>query len=185
MYLRYQADPNSVDPSWREVLRDYVPTQKQRRLSGRDTGSGGRLPAPAPQPAAAPASRRRHPRHPAGQTGTRAEPLAGLPATKAASGIGVTNRDGSGGTQPTPEPAPPATTETSKVLRGASAAVVRNMSASLAVPTATSVRAVPVKAMIDNRIVVNNHLARTRGGRCPSRTCWATRSSRRSSRSPT
>src|SRR4051812_9047826 len=52
-----------------------------------------------------------------------------------------------------------------QVLRGASAAVVKNMSASLMIPTATSVRAVPAKAMIDNRTVINNHLKRTRGGK--------------------
>ena len=33
------------------------------------------------------------------------------------------------------------------------------------VPTATSVRAVPAKLLIDNRIVINNHLARGRGGK--------------------
>ena len=51
------------------------------------------------------------------------------------------------------------------VLRGASAAVVKNMNASLDVPTATSVRAIPAKLMIDNRVVINNHLKRTRGGK--------------------
>jgi 2-oxoglutarate dehydrogenase E1 component len=50
-------------------------------------------------------------------------------------------------------------------LRGPSARVVTNMEASLAVPTATSVRAVPAKLMVDNRIVINNHLARARGGK--------------------
>jgi multifunctional 2-oxoglutarate metabolism enzyme len=39
------------------------------------------------------------------------------------------------------------------------------MEASLAVPTATSVRTVPAKLLIDNRIVINNHLARGRGGK--------------------
>ena len=39
------------------------------------------------------------------------------------------------------------------------------MSASLSVPTATSVRSVPAKLLIDNRIVINNHLARGRGGK--------------------
>ena len=39
------------------------------------------------------------------------------------------------------------------------------MEASLAVPTATSVRAVPAKLLIDNRIVINNHLQRGRGGK--------------------
>ena len=39
------------------------------------------------------------------------------------------------------------------------------MNTSLEIPTATSVRAIPAKLMIDNRIVVNNHLKRTRGGK--------------------
>ena len=39
------------------------------------------------------------------------------------------------------------------------------MENSLAVPTATSVRAVPAKLLIDNRIVINNHLKRGRGGK--------------------
>ncbi len=39
------------------------------------------------------------------------------------------------------------------------------MEASLAVPTATSVRAVPAKLLIDNRTVINNHLQRGRGGK--------------------
>lgn len=40
-----------------------------------------------------------------------------------------------------------------------------NMEASLSVPTATSVRSVPVKLLMDNRVVINNHLARGRGGK--------------------
>ena len=39
------------------------------------------------------------------------------------------------------------------------------MDASLSVPTATSVRQIPAKVLIDNRIVVNSHLKRTRGGK--------------------
>ena len=39
------------------------------------------------------------------------------------------------------------------------------METSLTVPTATSVRQVPVKLLIDNRIVINNHLKRARGGK--------------------
>ncbi|HEX5967147.1 MAG TPA: multifunctional oxoglutarate decarboxylase/oxoglutarate dehydrogenase thiamine pyrophosphate-binding subunit/dihydrolipoyllysine-residue succinyltransferase subunit [Intrasporangium sp.] len=50
-------------------------------------------------------------------------------------------------------------------LRGAPARVVANMESSLEVPTATSVRAVPAKLLIDNRVVINNHLARSRGGK--------------------
>ncbi|WP_117212849.1 multifunctional oxoglutarate decarboxylase/oxoglutarate dehydrogenase thiamine pyrophosphate-binding subunit/dihydrolipoyllysine-residue succinyltransferase subunit [Allorhizocola rhizosphaerae] len=50
-------------------------------------------------------------------------------------------------------------------LRGVASKIVENMDASLSVPTATSVRAVPAKLMADNRIVINNHLARGRGGK--------------------
>jgi len=67
-----------------------------------------------------------------------------------------------------PAPAPsaaPAGEEEFQVLRGAAAAVVKNMNASLQIPTATSVRAIPATLMIDNRIVINNHLKRTRGGK--------------------
>ena len=39
------------------------------------------------------------------------------------------------------------------------------MAASLTVPTATSVRSIPAKLLIDNRIVINNHLTRGRGGK--------------------
>ena len=54
---------------------------------------------------------------------------------------------------------------TTTPLRGSSARVVANMESSLEIPTATSVRAVPAKLLIDNRIVINNHLARSRGGK--------------------
>jgi 2-oxoglutarate decarboxylase len=61
-------------------------------------------------------------------------------------------------------PSPPEGTEVSR-LRGAAARTVTNMTASLGVPTATSVRAVPAKLLVDNRIVINNHLRRGRGGK--------------------
>ena len=51
------------------------------------------------------------------------------------------------------------------MLKGPSARVVSNMENSLTVPTATSVRAVPAKLLIDNRTVINNNLARGRGGK--------------------
>jgi 2-oxoglutarate dehydrogenase E1 component len=78
---------------------------------------------------------------------------------------------------PTPAatPAPPApakdTTalvldgETPSVLRGAAARIVENMEESLSVPTATSVRTIPAKLLEINRQILNNHLARTGGGK--------------------
>ncbi len=79
--------------------------------------------------------------------------------------------------QPIPADAPAATPATApidvaaepqnvvSVLKGASKSLAANMDASLTVPTATSVRTIPAKLMIDNRIVINNHLKRARGGK--------------------
>jgi multifunctional 2-oxoglutarate metabolism enzyme len=50
-------------------------------------------------------------------------------------------------------------------LRGGAARTVENMEASLAVPTATSVRAVPAKLLEVNRQILNNQLARTGSGK--------------------
>ncbi|MEP7162017.1 MAG: multifunctional oxoglutarate decarboxylase/oxoglutarate dehydrogenase thiamine pyrophosphate-binding subunit/dihydrolipoyllysine-residue succinyltransferase subunit, partial [Dermatophilaceae bacterium] len=71
----------------------------------------------------------------------------------------------------TPRETPPVTQpvadakETVTPLRGPSARIVANMDMSLSVPTATSVRQVPAKVMMDNRIQINEHLRRTRGGK--------------------
>jgi 2-oxoglutarate dehydrogenase E1 component len=73
-----------------------------------------------------------------------------------------------GGETAVAKPAPakaPATPVGGTVLKGAAARVVQNMEASLEVPTATSVRAVPAKLLEDNRTVINRHLARNRGGK--------------------
>jgi 2-oxoglutarate dehydrogenase E1 component len=51
------------------------------------------------------------------------------------------------------------------ILKGMSKSLATNMDASLSVPVATSVRTIPAKLMIDNRIVINSHLGRTRGGK--------------------
>ena len=51
------------------------------------------------------------------------------------------------------------------ILRGMAKTLASNMDASLSIPTATSVRQIPAKLLIDNRIVINSHLTRTRGGK--------------------
>ena len=51
------------------------------------------------------------------------------------------------------------------VLRGAASRIVANMEASLAVPTATSVRRVPARLLEVNRQILNNQLARTTGAK--------------------
>ena len=108
---------------------------------------------PAPGKPAAPAS-----------PGTSASPSAlGEPPAAPAS-PGTVTPSGNGAAQ-TPAPLPaPVDAEVTR-LRGAAARTVTNMASSLSVPTATSVRSVPAKLLIDNRIVINNHLKRGRGGK--------------------
>src|SRR5438128_2063527 len=64
---------------------------------------------------------------------------------------------------PTPPPRPvpvpaPQTPPNAVPLRGAAGKIAQNMEQSLSVPTATSVRTIPVKALEENRRVINNHL---------------------------
>lgn len=158
MYRKFREDPSSVDSSWHEFLVDYNPEPTAGSTAG-GNGQTARLAAPVspPEPAPAPPPAKPAPAQtaPAGN-GASASAPAKAPAKEA----------------PPKEPAPKAAPASSsdggdetQVLRGAAAAVVRNMNTSLTIPTATSVRAIPAKLMIDNRIVVNNHLKRTRGGK--------------------
>ncbi len=55
--------------------------------------------------------------------------------------------------------------EQAQPLRGVAAKIVENMEASLSVPTATSVRAIPAKLMEVNRTIINNSLERSGGGK--------------------
>ncbi|MCW1824846.1 alpha-ketoglutarate decarboxylase [Mycolicibacterium conceptionense] len=145
MYRKFREDPSSVDPSWHEFLVDYSPEPTT------DTTAANGQAAPAAPPAATPAApAATAPATPAPAAPAKAAPAKAAPAKQAAA-----------------KPAGPSPSEgdESQVLRGAAAAVVKNMNASLEVPTATSVRAIPAKLMIDNRIVINNHLKRTRGGK--------------------
>ena len=146
MYRKFREDPSSVDPSWHEFLADYRP-----EATGPAAANGH--PAPAPSPAAAPpAPAPPAPAAPAPAAPAAAAPVAAAPAAAPAPA-------------PAAAPAPEQSGDESQVLRGAAAAVVKNMNLSLTIPTATSVRAIPATLMIDNRIVINNHLKRTRGGK--------------------
>lgn len=138
MYRKFRDDPSSVDPSWHEFLVDYDPEPST-------TASGQTPPQSAP---ATPAPRVQS--QPA-QTPPKQDSASQTPAPAAPVGP--------------KSAAPTAGDAESQVLRGAAAAVVKNMSTSLTIPTATSVRAIPAKLMVDNRVVVNNHLKRTRGGK--------------------
>src|SRR4051794_12818581 len=62
---------------------------------------------------------------------------------------------------PAPRPTPVPSDHTTVPLRGAAGKIAQNMETSLTIPTATSIRNIPVKVLEENRRVVNNHLALT------------------------
>jgi 2-oxoglutarate decarboxylase len=175
MYQRFLEDPNGVDPAWHDFFEDYRPGGG---LSDIGAGDAGEESPPAEQPDAPTTSPKAAEKAP---TPTGKQDVS--PAAARSTAPSKTGSNGSAPTKPAapapkapPKPAAGSTSQAAKPapigsdgevtpIRGAANAVVKNMNASLAVPTATSVRAVPAKLLADNRIVINNQLQRTRGGK--------------------
>ncbi|HEV7951472.1 MAG TPA: multifunctional oxoglutarate decarboxylase/oxoglutarate dehydrogenase thiamine pyrophosphate-binding subunit/dihydrolipoyllysine-residue succinyltransferase subunit [Glaciihabitans sp.] len=182
MYERYIVDKNSVDQSWWPILEGYhpsvsdggakastptdptpttsIPVQGKQSPSAEEQSDGGeaQIPdevvnsAPAPAPAAPPTGSQPIAR----TTSVQAKPQP-IPAQA------PTAPAKSSSSAPATAPAPDENVVST--LKGMSKSLAANMDASLSVPTATSVRTIPAKLMIDNRIVINNHLKRSRGGK--------------------
>ena len=180
MYERYQIDPSSVDKAWWDFFSDYAPAtaniaspQTLPALPTLDDAPKGGKP-PLPKSAA------KNPVIPVKATQVSPSPIAQVPITEAAKQMSTPQvppatpaSNPPRAANPTPadpivKPIPTLVTPSASTLepiRGVSARVVQSMEASLSVPTATSVRAIPAKLMIDNRTVINNHLKRARGGK--------------------
>jgi 2-oxoglutarate decarboxylase len=177
LYGQYLQDKNSVDPAWWEFFEGYRVAEPDgtRPSAPREPADSLEIEAPgAPgladvdrAPAAvtvSPTDRTRAAQvtEPAAAGAQADEPDAvppvatAQPATASYAGTVVTRAMGT-----------PVIESSDQVqrLRGPAARVVANMEASLEVPTATSVRVIPAKLMVDNRIVINNNLARGRGGK--------------------
>jgi 2-oxoglutarate decarboxylase len=147
MYERYLVDKNTVDQSWWPVL-------EQRRTGVAATP----VAEAAPVVEAAPAE--------------PAPPAPVVPAQSTGSTPVARTTNAPAKPQPIPADAPQVAPAAESVeedvvttLKGMQKTLATNMDASLTVPTATSVRTIPAKLMIDNRIVINNHLRRARGGK--------------------
>ncbi|MFN3254073.1 MAG: multifunctional oxoglutarate decarboxylase/oxoglutarate dehydrogenase thiamine pyrophosphate-binding subunit/dihydrolipoyllysine-residue succinyltransferase subunit [Ilumatobacter sp.] len=146
MYEKFVHDPDSVGDQWQEFFADYksgapsvaaaaAASPKVRAISA-GHAPVEELPAPAAKSAPSPAP---------------ASPSASPSA--AASEAGAKGVD-EAGAEPVGAP-----------IRGAGAAIVKNMEASLAVPTATSFRNVPAKLLEVNRKVINGFRSRTGQGK--------------------
>ncbi len=174
-YRQFVTDPLSVDPSWQEYFKSVAGGETAASINGATaaapaTQTHAPVASPAPPPAA-PASPPAPSVAPPPAAAAPVAPPAAAPAAPAAAAS----------TPRTPPGAPPHSsattappgassvtvekTEVISPLRGMASAVVKNMTTSLEIPTATSVRAVPAKLLADNRIVMNNFLKRQRGGK--------------------
>jgi 2-oxoglutarate dehydrogenase, E1 component len=177
MYQRYLANPSSVDSAWHEFFADYRPTGGPDTDNGSATGTtpDGRAATaeqPAPTAASPAAARPTVTGNGAGAATAVTSPTAPpkpapvppTPGAKTAPAKTTATKTTPAKSTPAKAPTPQSGGETIP-LRGVAARIVQNMDASLSVPTATSVRAIPAKLLVDNRIVINNHLARGRGGK--------------------
>ncbi|MFF9035075.1 multifunctional oxoglutarate decarboxylase/oxoglutarate dehydrogenase thiamine pyrophosphate-binding subunit/dihydrolipoyllysine-residue succinyltransferase subunit [Streptomyces sp. NPDC014892] len=165
IYQQYLQDPNSVDRAWWDFFADYKPGAAAASAPASSAATG---PAATTTPAAPAAPAQAAPAAPAAPAPAAPKPAAAqapAPAKPAAAAPAPAKPKAAA---PAKQAAPAAAAAEGPeliTLRGPAAAVAKNMNASLELPTATSVRAVPVKLLFDNRIVINNHLKRARGGK--------------------
>ena len=152
IYQQFLADRESVDPAWWDFFEGYAPPEYSP-LAAKGAPASPPEPTIVLQDVQHVAPTVLDPLPPAQPVPAAAAPVAAPPVMAT----------------PAPAAAAPATSvpveDDVVILKGPSARVVGNMESSLSVPTATSVRAVPAKLLMDNRVVVNNHLARGRGGK--------------------
>ncbi len=178
LYEQYKADKNSVDKAWWPILEAYQPVDASASPAGSAEPEGqvsAAEPPAAPAPADPPAVAASPSSEAATPSARAAEPhpvTAPIPVVGAQPLARTTARPAA--PQPIPAQAPTVAPSAAgenpeddkvTVLKGMTKALAVNMDESLTVPTATSVRTIPAKLMIDNRIVINNHMSRTRGGK--------------------
>ncbi|WP_298226785.1 multifunctional oxoglutarate decarboxylase/oxoglutarate dehydrogenase thiamine pyrophosphate-binding subunit/dihydrolipoyllysine-residue succinyltransferase subunit [Gryllotalpicola sp.] len=156
LYEQYQVDKDSVDQSWWPALEAYARTRSQSDRPVDGLGASAPTVPAEPQPsgsaAAAPAE-------------TPAPITTSIPVARTTSLAPKPTPVPAEAPAPAPAAAANGAEDAVSALKGMSKALAANMELSLTVPTATSVRTIPAKLMIDNRIVINNHMGRTRGGK--------------------
>ncbi|MCZ2402457.1 multifunctional oxoglutarate decarboxylase/oxoglutarate dehydrogenase thiamine pyrophosphate-binding subunit/dihydrolipoyllysine-residue succinyltransferase subunit [Paenarthrobacter sp. Z7-10] len=130
-------------------------------------------PATPPAQSAAPApAKAEEAKTPAAAAEPKTAPNSTAAAKPSPSSAGPAKDSARTGTTPIPAQLPKTVRDNAALeedavspLRGPAKAISANMITSLEVPTATSVRAIPAKLLIDNRVVINSNLARARGGK--------------------
>ena len=162
MRAAWSADPSSVSPQWRELFESdpsaglHQPGPASSNGSASSAAGGPRRATITPQAAS---SLRRSS---AVQDVTRSDLPPAPPSDTAPPTSPYAQRQAA---HPAHDQDGDAYEDRTTRLKGAAARTAKNMDDSLSMPTATSARAVPAKVLIENRAVINTHLARTRGGK--------------------
>ena len=162
MRAAWSADPSSVSPQWRELFETdpgaglHQPGPASSNGSASSAAGGPRRATITPQ--AASTLRRSS----AVQDVTRSDLPPAPPSDTTPPTSPYAQRQAA---HPAHDQDGDAYEDRTTKLKGAAARTAKNMDDSLSMPTATSARAVPAKVLIENRAVINSHLARTRGGK--------------------
>ena len=143
LLARFRSDPSLVDESWRAYFEELLGNGQPAAVSEPPAVRGPREDSPSGvQDAAGPISEPRTSTSSGAGRQAAAAPAPAKPEKAAPSA-----------TQPAPSARPEVTP-----IRGAALKIVENMEASLAVPTATSQRRIPVKLLEEIRRIINRHL---------------------------
>ena len=157
-FQQYSKDPNSVDKEWRDYFEANGAPKQAAQPKASAKASGSTASAPAQKPAekkesSAPKPAEKSPAAPGAKAPSDSKSSATKAKTDPKKSESPLDR-----IKDAPEPG-------SRVLKGMFKAIAKNMDESLEIPTATTVRDIPVKLMWENRAMINDHLKRTRGGK--------------------
>jgi len=166
MRAAWSVDPSSVSPEWRELF-ETDPSAGLRRPSstpsnGFANGSASSVPGGPRRATITPQAAVLQRHSSAVQDVTRSDLPPAPPSDTAPPTSPYAQRLAA---HPAHDLEGDGCEDSSVRLKGAAARTAKNMDDSLSMPTATSARAIPAKVLIENRAVINSHLARTRGGK--------------------
>ena len=162
MRAAWSADPSSVSPQWRELFETDPGAGLHQTGPASSNGSASSAAGGPRRATITPQAASTLRRSSAVQDVTRSDLPPAPPSDTAPPTSPYAQRQA---THPAHDQDGDAYEDRTTRLKGAAARTAKNMDDSLSMPTATSARAVPAKVLIENRAVINSHLARTRGGK--------------------
>ncbi|GGG77841.1 2-oxoglutarate dehydrogenase E1/E2 component [Corynebacterium pelargi] len=153
MYQQFQKDPNSVDAEWRKLFETQGAPKSA--TSQATTMANANAPKASEEKANLTQPKKLEEVAQNADLNTRAAKEEERRSSEKAAKRKASPLDRAG---ELPEAG-------STALKGVFKAIAKNMDESLEIPTATSVRDMPVKLMFENRAIINEHLQRTHGGK--------------------